>query len=1360
MSVSRDESPVHAGAYLKQSVIPEGLSVTKCAEMLDVSRPALSNLLNGRAGLSPEMAARFEKAFRVNRTELLEMQARFDEFSARSGESKLTIQAYAPPFLQVTAREIADWADRLEARSLLPALLRMLVHTTGLELKKVDFPGFDNSQRRGWDGQVDSGAQTPWVPSGESGWEFGCNADPKSKAEDDYSRRTRNVTANERTNTTFVFVSPRNWSGKNDWANAKKAENEWKDVRALDASDLEQWLEQSIPAQIRFREFQGSLAPGVASLEQTWQEWADVTEPALSRELFTSAVDRHRDALEQWFAASPSSPFVVAADSPLEALAFLACAIGPVHQTVSRAYDRVVVIRTVEGLRSVTKGSQDFIAVIASPEVEQALAGLQRKTHTLIVRGRNMPAVNTDIELGLLGCEGFRKALTEMGLGNARIDQLARESARCPAILRRRLADVPAVKSPPWAGDHATARALIPLIFVGAWNSGNKDDQEILSCLTGSSYEDVEVMIAQLRQEAEPPVWSIGGLRGIVSKIDALDATHGSITTDDLKRFLFAAEVVLSERDPALDLPEGKRWAANLYGKDRNYSSELRQGICDTLVLMAVHGKTLIGDRLETDLEAAVARAVSGLLLPPARETWLSQRRELPQYAEAAPETFLTIVEQDLNSSQPEIAALFSPADSGIFGECHRTDLLWALELLAWKPEQLMRVTFILARLCEWKVDDNWEHSSLGSLQSIFRVWIPQTSATLNERNQALGALTTKFPDIGWQVCVDQFNTGPASAHPNYRPRWRSDSLEAGEPVMPEERRRARKHAIELALNWDSHDARMLGDLVERLGSLGPEQRNRVWDAISDWAETGPLDDQKVLLRERIRRSVLTRPSRLRPTDKASRDRARQAQALLDSSDPVLRHRWLFLRQWVEESSDEIQDDEVDYHGREKRIAQLRRDALLDVWQQKGLDGILDLCRSGEASGTVGYHLAEIDSGIEPAEAVRQLLSVDADGPRAAFDHCVAGFLGKLDDEQRRQTLCQLLESLANDHASCVRLLQCAPFDGTTWIHVDDLPNALRRRYWETVVPNWSRHRTGDLARLVDELLEVDRPRAAFFAAHMEWKNLDSARLVRVLTDAATKTSEPAGHYRLDRYYISKALDVLEERGDTSREMLARLEFLYISVLDHTEHGIRNVEAQLSIDPALFMHALASAFKRKDGGTDPAEWRIPDDDSRSDLASAAYSLLTSASRIPGTQPDGTIKRKNLKKWVHEARVLASRYGRAEIGDEMIGRLLSHCPEGTDGIWPCEPVREVIEEVASVEIGTGMAVGLGNARGMVMRGEGGEQERELANLYGDAARKVAFEYPYTSGLLREVARGYEREAEWWDNEASARQRLQN
>lgn len=84
----------------------------------------------------------------------------------------------------------------------------------------------------------------------------------------------------------------------------------------------------------------------------------------------------------------------------------------------------------------------------------------------------------------------------------------------------------------------------------------------------------------------------------MVSKIDLLYTIAGVVTAADLDRYFTVARMVLGEDDPALDLEEDQRWAASIHGKTREFSSAFRQGISETLVLLAVHGQQLFDIRL------------------------------------------------------------------------------------------------------------------------------------------------------------------------------------------------------------------------------------------------------------------------------------------------------------------------------------------------------------------------------------------------------------------------------------------------------------------------------------------------------------------------------------------------------------------------------------------------------------------------------------------------------------------------------------------------------------------------------------------------------------------------------------------
>lgn len=87
---------VHPGKWLRAEIVePAELTVTAVAERLHVTRQAMSNLLNGKAGVSAEMAIRFEKAFGLKAETLVRMQAAHELAEARAAEDDIEVEAVA-----------------------------------------------------------------------------------------------------------------------------------------------------------------------------------------------------------------------------------------------------------------------------------------------------------------------------------------------------------------------------------------------------------------------------------------------------------------------------------------------------------------------------------------------------------------------------------------------------------------------------------------------------------------------------------------------------------------------------------------------------------------------------------------------------------------------------------------------------------------------------------------------------------------------------------------------------------------------------------------------------------------------------------------------------------------------------------------------------------------------------------------------------------------------------------------------------------------------------------------------------------------------------------------------------------------
>lgn len=88
---------IHPGPWLRRNVLgPYGVNVSEAARHLGVTRPPLSNLLNGKAALSPEMAVRLEKAFGISAATILRMQAAYDLAQVERTADRIKV-ARVPP---------------------------------------------------------------------------------------------------------------------------------------------------------------------------------------------------------------------------------------------------------------------------------------------------------------------------------------------------------------------------------------------------------------------------------------------------------------------------------------------------------------------------------------------------------------------------------------------------------------------------------------------------------------------------------------------------------------------------------------------------------------------------------------------------------------------------------------------------------------------------------------------------------------------------------------------------------------------------------------------------------------------------------------------------------------------------------------------------------------------------------------------------------------------------------------------------------------------------------------------------------------------------------------------------------------
>jgi len=491
---------------------------------------------------------------------------------------------------------------------------------------------------------------------------------------------------------------------------------------------------------------------------------------------------------------------------------------------------------------------------------------------------------------------------------------------------------------------------------------------------------------------------------------------------------------------------------------------------------------------------------------------------------------------------------------------------------------------------------------------------------------------------------------------------------------------------------------------------------------------------------------------------------AKSAYQALEPTDLLNKHEWLFREVWVEESADELHNDEMDFHKRDERISKRRADALREIIAAQGTSGIFELAEMGKAASQIGWLMGtDVLKEVEVADFILGAMSHPSNTESWAKRNLIHGTLRALHDEKKRDRVLNKVKKKLSQ-ADMARVLTLGPFRRSTWRLVDILDEDHRKTYWEEVMPDWAPDDESEINEAVERLLAARRPRAAFACVHYKLEKLKVPLLFRLMSEVPREGKDQPGHHQLDSYYIQNAFRLIDKSTELTLEQKARLEFTYIDILSQPwssreGYGIPNLEKYVEAHPGLFVQAIVWTYKRKGLGEDPPELRAEPENVQH-LAERGYKLLDGLERMPGHDYRGDLNAETLAAWVKAVRDACAELDRGEIGDTCIGKLFSNAPKGSDDVWPCEPVRQVIEIIQSKSMSRGACTGLYNARGAHWRGEGGDDERKLAEKYRAWADSLQYSHPFVaSAILMEMVRTYEHEAIREDAEAGIRRRLQ-
>lgn len=1256
---------------------------------------------------------------------------------------------HGTPVRWVNSDDLAAWASRADGPVNLPTLMTYLIRATHGSSAHLHFPSDGGVRHPGWDGLSNVETGSIYVPAGETGWELSAQREKvATKIKGDYSKRTEDPQPLIPNSSACVFVTLQHWPKKEKWAKAKKAEGPWRDVRVYDADDLVHWIEMTPAVGLWLAIHLGKRPPGTRELDAAWKEWSLATRWPLTEDLVLCDRDQSSAKVLRWLRAGPSVLSLQSTSSE-EVVAFFHATLGELPEDAALAYRAHCLVVDAPAARALVNSPAPVILVLTEPEPGLAESLVANGHFVLQAYDQGVSSRGEVLTLERPSREGIALALQAAGIPVHRSKVLARDSARNLTVLRRLIPVAPG-REPNWA-QATPPRALLAALLAGGWDEDQEADRDCLAALAGAPYEQIVGELTPYVGQFDSPLQKIGSSWRIASPYDAWLVLARSLSRPDINRFEAAAHAVLGAVDARFEMPPQERWMAGVRGINCNYSELLRHGIGQVLILLALWGDQAhaVGDASRR-ADSIVANLLSGAT----QSRWWSLSRDFRLLAEASPVEFLSAVDDSLDQCEPPISVLFEDDSGDVFGAEHLSDLMWAMETLAWSPDLLPRVTSTLARLAAIDVKPRrYSNGPARSLREMHLLWNPQTYATLDERLQSLDLLRKRQGDMAWNLMLGILPSAHDSATPSPAPLWRDFSIDSVEVVTRELIKTGAISVSQRLLADVGTDAARWTSLIDRIRdvSLDPSV------LLTAFEEAEPRitsETDRSLIWDKLRRVLHhNREFGSAPWALTSSvlDRLDLMYSRFAPKDLLQQVAWLF-----QNGAALPNPSAGDWAARDGELHGARVEAAKAIFGSGGAAAILSLAGLAEAAGTLGR--AIYDARL-PAADIESLIeaSLQANEGRAHDLACgliVSAFVDF--KEAWGSALIKKVRARSWGEAAIVTTLLAFPPSRWIWDQTAEIGGGVERSYWSRTPTLWISGGTEEFAYAIRHLIDVGRARSALSMIRPQANIYVATELLIELLNAAVDQSSSGDSDSSDstmfQYYVAEAFKSLDARDDVQHDAIVMLEWRYLQVLEHSSRPAKALLDALSEQPSLFIEMLKSICHPseesglRDQDADPERAGVS--------ASQAYRLLDLWDRLPGTLEDGTIDYEVLEAWIREARSQAGAIGRRDAAEGRIGNMLSASPPGLDGNWPAEPVREVLDGFRSRSMLEGFRVGKYNRRGISTRmpGDGGEQERGLSAQFRNWAKAIAGHHPYTSKALEDLAKDYDQDALRHDEDA--------
>lgn len=938
---------------------------------------------------------------------------------------------------------------------------------------------------------------------------------------------------------------------------------------------------------------------------------------------------------------------------------------------------------------------------------------------------------DNEIELRPRTYETIRRALTRAGMGVNEANELVSETHGLYIPMKRRIFNGAFLKKPEWI-DGLSVKVKATCLLAGQWTDAD-GDKAVIEELSGCEYEEFIEQITKYAGGEEPFVYIIGKgsekqyyLASVQNTWEYLDVQTDS---DIWGKFTRASIDVLNESETLFTYTYAERFAARYRGEKLFWSANIRRGMLNTLLIKVLH-------KDHGDSQVVLDDMVSEILgYVKTEQQWKYISRYFRELCELSPSMVLDRLENEWEKSTGLLQLFDRQSDNFLFERNAYIDILSGVETMLVQKQYA-------ARALEWllRIDDKSYKYTSNTPESIIHKaicsWINLSAfRTVDEKVNA-AKIALKYDRNGWERIY--------KALPQY------DSNIIGNIICPHYREHvttewmAKQDIVETAIQYVQlliKEAHFKPERWEKLLNIADDVPDNIREKLINgmlYEISQMTDEEKIHLKNFIRK-IIYKNRYFNTAEWAQPEEiVEQYEKLLDeihTDTPEYEYEYLFVQEndGVLLNPVETCDNNARHDDNEKQVQAIIADEVTHFKKHNLSVAKLAAICSKEKWTTLGRSLARYWSGVFDEEVFYDLYNAQSLNRTMAIDYCrelaYSGenvYLYIMEIHKKKKLDDEFLVGIYRLEAEC---------SGEDIPQIDKAPEHIKKMFWQQA----DYYMTSKYIWALGECKKygnVDVYIKLLYRA-MSDKYFGTEQIYDYVV--SLKDIDDIRNVSDVSYYLKEILKQMHKKyiDDAVKSYeLATVEIRFFGALKWRD--MKCFQKIVKADPGNYAELIA-IIRRKDN--DNSEKMLTEEEST--YINVMCRLYGEIKFCPAER-NGKVIESELRSWIEEFMILLEKNDQKSLFSYYIGKMLSYSPAGKDGYYPCEAVRNVLEDYADDALISGYVTEKYNSRGIYSPSDG-RTEKSLAARYKENADYLSTIYPKTAKIYYRLCDRYKYEA---------------